>query len=103
MRKKGQKPEDIGGIISQVIKKLDAETHGQKEEIRQAWQNAIEPKAISHTKPAAIKKNVLTIEVDSSTWLYILSLKKKNILESMKKTLGKGKVEDIRFRIGEIM
>ena len=60
------------------------------------------PRAVSHTKPAAIKKNVLTVEVDSSTWIYFLSMKKKGILESMKKTLGKGKIEDIRFRIGEI-
>ncbi|MCX5687727.1 MAG: DUF721 domain-containing protein [Candidatus Omnitrophica bacterium] len=102
MKKKGKKPEEIGLIISQLIKKLDTKTHGSIEEIVQAWQNTIEAKAISHTKPVAIKKNILTIEVDSSTWLYFLSLKKKNILESMKKILGKGKIEDIRFRIGEI-
>ena len=101
-RKKGKKPVDIGNIISHVIKKLNKKTHGQRGEIVQAWQNAIEPKAIAHTKPVAIKKNILTIEVDSSTWLYFLSLKKKNILESMKKILGKGKIEDIRFRMGEI-
>jgi len=100
--KKGKKPEEIGLIISQVIKKLDTKTHGSIEEVVQAWQNAIEAKAISHTKPVAIKKNILTIEVDSSTWLYFLSLKKKNILKSMEKALGKGKIEDIRFRIGEI-
>ncbi len=103
MRKTGRKPEDIGHIISQVIKKLDTKTHGQKEKITQAWQNAIEPKAISHTRPIAIKKNILTVEVDSSTWLYFLSLKKKNILENMKKTIGKNKIEDIRFRMGEII
>ncbi len=101
-KKKVKKPEEIGLIISQVIKKLDTKTHGSIEEIVQAWQNAVEAKAISHTKPVAIKKNILTIEVDSSTWLYFLSLKKKNILESMKKILGKGKIKDIRFRIGEI-
>ena len=100
--KKGKKPEDIGHIISQVIKKLDTKTHGSIEEVVQAWQNAIEAKAIFHTKPVAIKKNILTIEVDSSTWLYFLSLKKKTILKNMEKTLGKGKIEDIRFRIGEI-
>lgn len=102
-RKKGKKPEDIGDIISQVIKKLDTKTHGQREKVVRAWQNAIEPKAISHTRPVAIKKNILTIEVDSSTWLYMLSLKKKNTLENMQKALGKEKIEDIRFRMGEIM
>jgi predicted nucleic acid-binding Zn ribbon protein len=101
-RKKGKRPEGIGGIISQVIKKLDTKTHGSRQEIVEAWQKAVEPRAASHTRPVAIKKNILTIEVDSSTWLYFLSLKKKNIMENMKKALSKGKIEDIRFRIGEI-
>nr|MBU1327912.1 DUF721 domain-containing protein [Candidatus Omnitrophota bacterium] len=102
MRKKGKRPVDIRNIISQVIKKLDTKTHGQRGEIVQAWQDAIESKAIAHTKPVAIKKNILTIEVDSSTWLYMLSLKKKNTLLKMQKTLGKEKIKDIRFRMGEI-
>jgi len=102
-RKKGAKPENIGGVINQVIKKLDAKTHGQREDVVEAWQDAIEPDAASHTKPVAIRKNVLTIEVDSSTWLYFLSLKKKNILTAMQKTVGKDKIEDIRFRMGEII
>ena len=102
MRKKSNKPEDIGGIINQVIKKLDAKTHGAREEIVAAWHKAVEPGAIAHTKPVAIKKNILTIEVDSSTWLYVLSLKKRNILGAMKKTIGDEKIEDIRFRMGEI-
>ena len=101
-RKKGTKPEGIGGVITQVIKKLDAKTHGQREDVVKAWQDAIEKDAGSHTKPVAIKNNILTIEVDSSAWLYILSLKKKSILASMQKTAGKEKIEDIRFRIGEI-
>lgn len=102
MRKKCKKPEDMGDIIKQVIKKLDTKTHGRREEVVEAWQNAIEPGAAAHTKPVAIKKNVLTVEIDSSTWLYFLSMKKKGILESMKKALGGQGIEDIKFRIGEI-
>ena len=67
-----------------------------------AWQDAIDRDAAMHTKPVAIKKNILTIEVDSSAWLYVLNLKKKSILASMQKQAGKDKIEDIRFRIGEI-
>ncbi len=101
-RKKGKKPEDIGDILKQVIKTIDTKTHGAREEIVNAWHKAIEPGAVAHTRPVAIKKDILTVEVDSSTWLYVLSLKKKNILEAMKKTLGSAKIEDIKFRIGEI-
>ena len=84
-RKESAKPEGIGGVINQVIKKLDAKTHGQREEVVRAWQDAIDHDAAVHTKPVAIKKNILTIEVDSSAWLYVLNLKKKSILASMQK------------------
>lgn len=103
MRKKIAKPEGIGGVINQVITKLDAKTHGQREDVVKAWEGAIEKDAAGHTKPVAMKKNILTVEVDSSTWLYVLNLKKKSILASMQKSVGKEKVEDIRFRIGEII
>ena len=81
-RKKEQRPEGIGHIINQVIKKLDTKTHGRREEVVDAWQKAVDPKAAFHTRPVAIKK--------------------KGILESMGKALGRGKIEDIRFRMGEI-
>ena len=101
-KKRGVKPEGIGHIVKQVIKKLNTKTHGTREEIIDAWQKSIEPRATAHTRPIALKKNILTVEVDSSTWLYVLSIKKKNILADMKKALAKAKIEDIRFRIGEI-
>lgn len=100
-RQKSKKPEGIEAIINQVIKKLDEKTHGSREEIVKAWERVIEPAAVSHTKPAAIKKNILTVEVDSSTWLYMLTVKKNNIMKDMKKMLGDVKLEDIRFRMGE--
>jgi predicted nucleic acid-binding Zn ribbon protein len=102
MKKKEKKPEDIGGIIKQVISKLDTKTHGLRQVIIRTWQDAVEPKAMPHTRPMAIKKNILTIEVDSSTWLYFLSLNKRNILEKMNRALGKKRINDIKFRIGEI-
>lgn len=102
MRKKSAKPEGIGSIVNHVIGKLDTKTHGRREEIVAAWHKAIEPEAEYHARPVAIKKNILTVEVDSSTWLYVLSLKKRGIMGAMKKTLGDEGLEDIRFRMGEI-
>ena len=101
-RKKGDKPEDIGGILKQVIKKLDTKTHGAREELTGAWKKSIAQEAVFHTRPVALKKKILTIEVDSSTWLYMLSLKKKGALDNMKKILGSDRIKDIKFRIGEI-
>lgn len=102
MRKKGRKPEDIKDIVKNVIKKLETKVHGTKEEILRTWARAAGSKATQHSRPVAIRQKVLTIEVDSSTWLYALNLKKKSILEDMRKVLGRDKIEDIRFKMGEI-
>jgi len=102
MRRKKPKTEGIGNIIKDVIKKLDTKTHGAREEILGAWQRISGEKVLAHTRPVAIKRKVLTIEVDSSTWLYELSIGKKKMLDAMKKAVGSDKIEDIRFRMGEI-
>lgn len=102
MTRKRHKPEGIASIVGQVIKKLDVKTHGSKEAILNAWHASVEEKARLHTRPVAIRRKVLTIEVDSSTWIYTLSMKKKDILDEMKRSIGKDKIQDIRFRMGEI-
>lgn len=102
MTRKKPKIEGIGNIIKAVIKRLDVESHGFKEDILKAWQKVNEKKALAHTRPIVIRRKILTIEVDSSAWLYELNLKKKGLLTEMQKLLGKDKVEDIRFRMGEI-
>lgn len=48
-----------------------------------------------HIKFCYIKRRVMTINVDSSVWLYALSLRKQDL----SKKLG---VQDIVFRLGDI-
>jgi predicted nucleic acid-binding Zn ribbon protein len=39
--------------------------------------------------------------VDNSVWLQELSMKKRNILKGLQRELGKDKISDIQFKIGE--
>ena len=102
MRREKKRPEDIRGILNKVIEKIEKQGPGKKEKILQAWQGVAGEKASGHTRPVNIRRNVLTIEVDSSTWLYELSLKKRSILKDIKKELTQYKIKDIRFRMGDI-
>ena len=45
------------------------------------------------------KNGILNVSVDSSTWLYYLSLQKKELLKKMRGLTDK--VKDIRFSLGE--
>jgi len=102
MRKKAQRVEDIKGILDKVIGGIETKSRGKKEKILNAWQGIVGEAAASHSRPAGIRRKVLTIEVDSSTWFYSLSLKKKAILEDINRELGKDNIKDIRFRMGDI-
>lgn len=102
MRRTTKKPEEIKHILDKVIGKIGKQCPGKKDEILNAWQRAVGNKASSHSRPVSIKRRILTIEIDSSTWMYELNLRKKGILKDIRKELGEDKVSDIRFRMGDI-
>ena len=102
MRRKAKKPEDIRDVVSKVIGKIEKQGPGKKEKIVAGWKKAAGEKAASHSRPVSIRQKVLTIEVDSSTWFYALNLKRASILKDIRKELSEYRVEDVRFRIGDI-
>lgn len=101
-KKQRKRPEDIKDILNKIIAKIQKHGPGRKEKILNVWQKAVGEKAKAHSRPVTIKRKVLTVEVDSSTWLYTLNLKKKSILDYLKKELGEDKIKDVRFRMGDI-
>ena len=61
---------------------------------------ALTKKELGHIKVKYFSKGVLGLSVDSSAWLYILSLKKEELLAALKKE-NPG-LKNINLRIGEI-
>ena len=61
---------------------------------------ALTKKESEHIKFNYFKAGILSLNVDSSSWLYNLNLKKESLLARLGKKL-KG-LKDIRFRIGEV-
>lgn len=97
-----KKPEDIRGVVNKVLSRIERQGPGKKEKISEAWHGTVGEKASLHSRPVGIKRKILLIEVDSSTWFYGLSLKKTGILKDINKRLTEYKIEDIRFRMGDI-
>jgi len=102
VRRTTKKPEDIKAIIVGIIKKIEKQGPGKKEIISHAWEQAVGGKAITHSRPVEVKKGILVIEVDSSAWLYDLTVKKQFLLGELKKKLEAYNIKDIRFRIGDV-
>jgi len=64
-------------------------------------QETLNKKELTHIKFNYFKKGVLGLSVDSSSWLYHLSLKKETLLIKLAKK-SRGSIKDIHFHLGDI-
>ncbi len=91
--------DHIKNVVYGVIEGWAAKSAGAGEDAPRAWlKKVLTKKELAHIKFNYFKKGVLGVWVDSSVWLYSLSLKKSNLLEQLR-AVSSG-VKDIRFRIG---
>jgi predicted nucleic acid-binding Zn ribbon protein len=97
-----KKPERIDGIIKSIVERLGEEARPTSEGIGAIWKEMAGDKAARHTKPASLRKKRLIINVDGSSWLYELTLKKEFLLGELKKKLGEDTIKELQFRIGEL-
>ena len=92
----------LNGLLKNVIKRLSGAERFGEEEMASAWEYAAGSGAAKHSRPVSFKKATVIINVDSSGWLYELTIQKKKILERLGEKLKGKKIKEIRFRIGEI-
>ena len=92
----------IGDLLKDVMKKLASPSKPSIETMLAIWVEAAGAAGAKHSRPVAIRKSELIVNVDGSSWLYELTLKKKDILKNMEGKLGKKPLNNIRYRIGDI-
>ena len=94
--------ELLKNTIDEVMRNLSSKKTGSSGADPQEWlKKALTKKELGHIKVKYFSKDVLGLNVDSSAWLYILSLKKEEILDKLKKE--NPRVKNINLRIGEIL
>jgi predicted nucleic acid-binding Zn ribbon protein len=94
-------PQAIKDVVSTILEGLKSREPQYKMGLLQEWRRAVRGNIAKHTKPVAWRGTRLIVNVDSSSYLYELSLRKEKILSRLKKYLGKEKINEIQFRIGE--
>ncbi len=91
----------IGEVLKNVFTGFENQKNVSRETIDDGWRSLVGEPGCKHSKPVSIRKTVLTVQVDSSVWMQELSMQKRRILKGLKKTLGKDRISEIHFRIGE--
>lgn len=97
----GSKITPIGDILKSVFAELENKKNVSREDIESFWKELVGESGFKHSRPLTIRKEVLTVQVDSSGWMQELTMKKRNILKGLKRRLGKDRISEIHFKIGE--
>ena len=94
--------ETIKTTVDNIIRDLCVKKEGASKinSSEEVLKNALTKKALAHIKFNYFKRGIFSINVDSSPWLYKLSLQKESLLVKLKKEISS--VKDIRFHIGAI-
>lgn len=92
----------IGDIVKTVFARMESQNSLSREDIEERWKTFVGPAASKHTRPVSLRKNALTVFVDSSGWMQEMCLQKRKILKQLKSAFGKDKISAIHFKIGEI-
>jgi len=89
--------ETVAGILFKLQEKKEGKTDTTPSGL---LKRCLTKKELEHIKFSYFKKGVVGITVDSSAWLYQLSLQKVRILQTLSEYSKD--IKDIRFRLGEI-
>ena len=93
--------ELLKNTLDEVMRQLDAKKAVFQDTGPQQWlKKALTKKELGHIRVKYFSKGILGLSVDSSAWLYVLSLKKEKLLEELRKE--NPELKNINFRIGEI-
>lgn len=96
------KDKPLERLFKKVIKNLGPAGRISEEEMIAAWEDAAGVRAAKHSRPVALRKGELVVNVDGSSWLYELTTRKKEVLGRLAAKLENKKLKNIRFRIGEL-
>jgi hypothetical protein len=87
--------------VAEVMRGLGAQKTAFPDAGPEQWlKKVLTKKELGHIKVKYFSKGILGLSVDSSAWLYVLSLKKEELVENLRKE--KPGLKDINLRIGEI-
>ena len=100
-KRKSAGPAPVGDVLRGIFSGLDAKKALSEEAIRGAWADAAGPRGARHARPVSLAQKVLRVEVDSPGWMQELTLNKRRVLKKLQTHIGKDKIQEIRFRIGE--
>lgn len=95
------RPEAVGGLIDRVLADLGAGPTARAVRIADHWEEAVGRDVACHSRPVAIRGEVLEVEVDTSVWCQQLQLRTPQILAALRDTVGRDAPSEVWLRVGK--
>jgi predicted nucleic acid-binding Zn ribbon protein len=95
-------PQSIGDILSSLMARKGFARVQSTEALESAWRDAAGPLMAKYTRVGAVRSNTLEVLVANSTLLQELGFQKESLLNSLAQLLPDEKIQNLRFRVGNV-
>ena len=93
--------KSISALVPKILKDLRIDKRRAEAEMLKVWNTTLEPEIVSHSQPTGFRNGTLFVTVDSNVWLSeIVRYRRKEILDRMQHSFGRGVILRISFRLG---
>jgi len=99
-RKKQNKLQSIGEVLSSVLKKKGMNSKIEENALLKLWPKAVGSQITSKTHPDRFRGGTLFIKTVSSVWVQQLHFMKEEIRNKLNELAGRNTVKEIRFAVG---
>ena len=90
--------ENLGKAIRSFLRNQGFETRVKEADVIRLWDEVVGKMIAEKAKPSGLKKGVLIISVEDSSWRNELIYMKKELMDNLNQRVGKKIVKKIIFR-----
>jgi len=94
--------EKASDVLSTLMKGYGLGPRLDEYKILRIWDKTVGDNISSHTEPKMFIRGVLTVAVDSPSWMQQLTFYKDDLIKKINNGIGRDVIIDIRFKIGKI-
>jgi hypothetical protein len=99
-QRKSGRPVVVRQVLEGLLKPGDWQVLEMRQKVRVAWEQAVPAALREQARLVDLKRRELWVEAGSSALVQELHFLKPKILEALEKILGKGVIQDVRFKVG---
>jgi predicted nucleic acid-binding Zn ribbon protein len=98
---KRQRPTRVADTLERVIQRFDPDQRMKVYRLWTFWDEEVGEAVAAHAQPAGFRAEVLSVRVDSPSWMQELQFLKEGIRERLNRRLGEELIRDIYFVSGK--